>query len=495
MPMRKRLHISPLSEELLPAILGHQLLPLAANLSFHTIRAHPDQLYGFVELPEMDATRLQKKLDGTILRGKKLRIGEAREDVRRKRDHESGQVQEEDTKPLALRKSKRKREDKANIIQGYELPADRKVKRGWTDPKADNKEQRKKGSDKLKDGKVQRIEPSKFMRASECLFQTNLPPAATRLDDGSSQKNRKSIGKKVVVHEFEKTYKHPTFLREADLKKDTASTSEAATESFHALQETEHDSEDEASDQQSSSAAESAQEQSSPTHTRIRTDEAVKNDRESLSYVPTLELTQSSPMTVEPHSLETLFKRPKPPTSTPTTSQKSDLQVKVPFSFFGDGTDNDNVEKSLETPGLPRTRRSKAAGLPNLSIPVTPYTQRDMSWRSQRSAAPTPDTAAPGKSGFGDVWNRLHEDREDDIEEADEENDSEEEGEASSVKDTAPTASTDDANSNPVKKEESEFTTWFWAHRGENNRAWKRRRREAAREERQRESKRRKKAN
>ena len=39
------------------------------------------------------------------------------------------------------------------------------------------------------------------------------------------------------------------------------------------------------------------------------------------------------------------------------------------------------------------------------------------------------------------------------------------------------------------EKEESEFSKWFWEHRGETNRAWKRRKREAAKEKRQKENK------
>ena len=39
------------------------------------------------------------------------------------------------------------------------------------------------------------------------------------------------------------------------------------------------------------------------------------------------------------------------------------------------------------------------------------------------------------------------------------------------------------------EKPESEFSKWFWEHRGETNRAWKRRRREAAKEKRQKDKK------
>ena len=38
---------------------------------------------------------------------------------------------------------------------------------------------------------------------------------------------------------------------------------------------------------------------------------------------------------------------------------------------------------------------------------------------------------------------------------------------------------------------QSDFAKWFWEHRGETNRAWKRRRREAAKEKRKSDNKRR----
>ena len=42
------------------------------------------------------------------------------------------------------------------------------------------------------------------------------------------------------------------------------------------------------------------------------------------------------------------------------------------------------------------------------------------------------------------------------------------------------------------EKQESEFSNWFWVHRGENYRAWKRRKREVGKERRAKERKERK---
>ena len=95
-----------------------------------------------------------------------------------------------------------------------------------------------------------------------------------------------------------------------------------------------------------------------------------------------------------------------------------------------------------------------------------------------RSAAPTPDTAAPGKSGFGHVWGS--------------ESPSPGEGDEDAEEDGLPTdtiVEEDDADEQAVAGSEdvgteksakrSEFEKWFWEHRGENNRHMKKLRREA----------------
>ncbi len=106
-----------------------------------------------------------------------------------------------------------------------------------------------------------------------------------------------------------------------------------------------------------------------------------------------------------------------------------------------------------------------------LNIPQTPFTQQDIRQRRERSAAPTPDTAAPGKT-FGNVWGGPNGS---DIASESEEDAGEDEAKMleNMKKET------------PKEGEQSEFATWFYEHRGDNNRAWKQRRREAAKEKRQ----------
>ena len=105
-------------------------------------------------------------------------------------------------------------------------------------------------------------------------------------------------------------------------------------------------------------------------------------------------------------------------------------------------------------------------------MPETPFNSQDLRSRGLRSAAPTPDTAAPGRS----LWNKGHGNNgpEDDKDEEEEENGS---------KEATPSKGTTDQ-----PKEGNEFAKWFWEHRGDNNRAWKRRRREVTKEKRQREN-------
>src|SRR5712664_3144660 len=73
-----RLHITPFNPTLLNAILPPSILPNARNISYHTIETLPEKAYGYVELPKMDADKIKKKLNGSILKGIKVRIEAAK---------------------------------------------------------------------------------------------------------------------------------------------------------------------------------------------------------------------------------------------------------------------------------------------------------------------------------------------------------------------------------------------------------------------------------
>jgi hypothetical protein len=75
---------------------------------------------------------------------------------------------------------------------------------------------------------------------------------------------------------------------------------------------------------------------------------------------------------------------------------------------------------------------------------------------------------------------------------SDREDDADEEGGTPSGKDKGKGVATSSKDVNGDRKEaESDFQKWFYEHRGETNRAWKKRRKVAAKETRQRENRKR----
>ncbi|KAF5878702.1 putative suppressor protein srp40 protein [Botrytis fragariae] len=171
-------------------------------------------------------------------------------------------------------------------------------------------------------------------------------------------------------------------------------------------------------------------------------------------------VVQSTPIPTEVHPLEALYKRSKP--NPDSNSDEPKLETKSSsFSFFGaDDEDSDIGEE------------------PN-QIPLTPFTQRDFESRGLRSSAPTPDTAYANKRF---VWPGGNE--------YDDDND---EG-------NSPTPKESMGGKIIFKEKESEeapesdFQKWFYEHRGENTRGWKKRRKAVAKEQRHRENKKRSRA-
>ncbi|TGO69446.1 hypothetical protein BOTNAR_0011g00190 [Botryotinia narcissicola] len=171
-------------------------------------------------------------------------------------------------------------------------------------------------------------------------------------------------------------------------------------------------------------------------------------------------IVHSTPVPTEVHPLEALYKRSKPNPDSNSNEPKPDTKS-TSFSFFGaDDEDSDIGEE------------------PN-QIPLTPFTQRDFESRGLRSSAPTPDTAYANKRF---VWPGG--------EEYDDDND---EGNSPTPKDSI--------GGKIIFKEkeseeapESDFQKWFYEHRGENTRGWKKRRKAVAKEQRHRENKKRSRA-
>ncbi|KAI6372697.1 hypothetical protein MCOR25_003663 [Pyricularia grisea] len=225
-----RLHITPLDPDLLKVIIPAKAIPVAANISYHTLETFPEKRYGFVDLPTEEADRIKKKLNGAVLKGVKIRIEKARQSkedlimARRKEEEERSGDKDKKTKKEKVpkekkdRSKKRKRDDEE--IAGVELEEGRKVKRGWTvspkearEAKSKDKSKKKdKDKDKAKDKKKRKEQKSVYTEGPECLIRTVLPATALAEQDGSVKK-RKKKDKTVVIHEFKKTKTFPTFLK------------------------------------------------------------------------------------------------------------------------------------------------------------------------------------------------------------------------------------------------------------------------------------------
>ncbi|KAI4280009.1 MAG: hypothetical protein L6R38_004790 [Xanthoria sp. 2 TBL-2021] len=524
----RRLHVSPLDPELLPIVLAGPLRDLASNISYHTLQSLPDKRYGYLDLPVLEADRLQKKLHGSILKGVKMKVEKARPEKARTAED----TQDEETKQKDRKQSRRAKSAKQDgVLDGVELPDGRTVKRGWTEPGA--KEEKQSTKRDKRENKAAVKKASAHTDAPECLFKTKIPRNARSLSIENTSEATKSKKRKrgqserdVLVHEFDKTTKQATFFREdkdLDGKKSTSSyiegkgwldqdgniienmdearqTRRKARQMVSAIEDSAsaHDqsaketktragrsrkpgsadkfeptsdgipmlegggivvpTEEQSpqlnqpaegpSDDQTSSEGSDSSEGSN----EVNTDQVRALSISRLSPTPPLEANS------DVHPLEALFKRPQ--TAASQTPQKPSLEVKTGFSFF----------EPDEEP----------AGNTVVAIPQTPFTQQDFQERRFRSAAPTPDTAAPGKTSFGRLWSQGSGER-----------DSESDEEREDITSTPRASNTPTKDEPEEEAEESEFAKWFYEHRGETNRAWKRRRREAAKEGRQKDNKRR----
>ncbi|KAG6313322.1 hypothetical protein E4U44_002654 [Claviceps purpurea] len=227
-----RLHITPLDQDLLKVVLPASVLPQARNISLHTLETFPEKRYGYVDLPEADAEKLRKRLNGTTFKGVKMRIEKARPmPVQEPEDAEAtaaadARKDRKKRKAEEARDGKSKRRRDLNVVEGV-LLKDRKVKRGWTestDSKVRSKRSKDKHADKDKDKdkdkekhKTKRLK-SKYTDQDECLLKTRLPPnVAANLPASEAHKKKKtknkSLARQITVHEFERTTTFPSFLK------------------------------------------------------------------------------------------------------------------------------------------------------------------------------------------------------------------------------------------------------------------------------------------
>ncbi|KAL7810015.1 hypothetical protein V8C44DRAFT_333095 [Trichoderma aethiopicum] len=222
-----RLHITPLDAELLKVVIPASALPSARNISYHTIETFPERRYGFVDLPAADAEKLRRKLNGTILKGSKMRVEKARPETRLEPTGPEDAAVELKRKKLKDDKDKsKKRKREPDVLEGVALH-DRQVKRGWTEAptatskRKSRKDKESKDKDKAKEEKKEKKKrpKSKYTEGEECLLKTKLPAntiknlAPGELEQKKRSKKKGSSSREVVIHEFEKTTKFPSFLK------------------------------------------------------------------------------------------------------------------------------------------------------------------------------------------------------------------------------------------------------------------------------------------
>lgn len=503
---RVRLHITPFTPDLFDRVVSASAKATATGISYHSVQTQPERGFGYIELPRMEADKLKKKIHGFVLKGSKVRVEEAKPEKKRKADETEEERKERKKAKKEKKEKKAKKED--GVIPGYELEDGRHVKRGWSE-----------GKDKKKS------------KEQKMLFKTTIPPNAMPLEDDKKSKSKEKKAKREeakdgerkgrktpkVVEEFAKK-KHMIISTESDVKaaaeyvegkgwvdeigdiieaeppsvkrqraKDRAL--QQAEESRRAEEERRQaeamdvdveesadrvaqdasDSEDAAEDDIDSASAPSddddSEDEEMADDTLVANGQRQPAEAEDEASAPAGDLPNPAPEASRGvHPLEALYKR-APNTAADDGSKLSLAPINTTFSFFNP-EDGDEEEDELVT-------------VPT-HLPQTPHTKQDLEWRALRSAAPTPDTAGLGKR-FRFAMDGAEQN---DDENSDDDIDDEMLDNTTSAIGGARVAADGEA------KEESEFRKWFYEHRGENNRAWKKKRKEAKKQQRQRENRR-----
>ncbi|OQD62537.1 hypothetical protein PENPOL_c012G02880 [Penicillium polonicum] len=516
-----RLHITPFTQDILPSVLPASIRNLATEISFHEISTFPENNYGYVTLPNMEAEKIKKKLNGSILKGKKFKVEAARPQKRHR--------EEEDVVPeapsSAKKKSKKSKKEtpEDGVVEGFELPADRKVKRGWTES-SDAKQERRKSEKKEKKSKEEKLQSkSKYTDKSECLFRATIPPnraSDATSDDKKAKKKKKS--KDNVIHEFEKTVTQPSFLRTAEESApptatfedgkgwvdSTGNLREAASEKISkdnyrpgqipgakekrraaklAAKETKKPPRKEKTPEESSesedytSSSGSSSDESSDSESEVDESKVDENPEDSSS--------SSDEEDVKPQSQEETTKSTEAnagDADTPSQPDSDEIPTEAAQEVEQDSSAKEVhplealFKRAAPTASDNQPAPQAEAGFsffgndiesedePQMAepqTPFTPFTKNDLQNRGQRSAAPTPDTTAATRHM---TWNESEDSDDEDV----------------SI-DSPVMKARAEAGAN---MEETEFAKWFWENRGDNNRAWKKRRRDAAKEQRQRDN-------
>lgn len=504
---RVRLHITPFNPDLYDRVVSASAKAVATGLSYHSVQTYPERGFGYIELPRMEADKLKKKIHGFTLKGSKVRVEEAKPEKKRKADRD--ETEEERKERKKAKKEKKEKKEKAKredgVIPGYELEEGRHVKRGWSEGK---------GKTKTKDQKMH--------------FKTSIPPNAMPIEDEKKRKSKEKKAKREdskdgerkshktpkVVEEFAK--KKPVIIsaevdakaaaqyvegkgwvdengqiieaeppsvkrqrakeramllmEEARLAEEQRRETEAEAMEVDVQDHTEkvaeeHSEKEDSDEDEIDSASSMSDDDQSEDEDTVVADQANPVETSKVAPVSTNDSTTPVPEAArEVHPLEALYKRA--PNTTGDDATKHNLApINTSFSFFNAEDVEDDEEESAANPA---------------HAPQTPHTKQDLEWRALRSAAPTPDTAGLGKR-FRFAMDGA---------ERDEDGDSNEDSDEDMADDVSGPVGTARAPTNAGDKEESEFRKWFYEHRGENNRAWKKKRKEAKKQQRQRENRR-----
>lgn len=549
-----RLHITPFNPALLKVYLPPAILPLAQSISYHTVETFPEKGFGFIELPAMEAQKLKKKLNGSTLKGSKVRIEDAKPE-KRKAAEDAEAVEESGDRP-SKRTKRGKVKKEQGVLEGVELSDNRKVKRGWTESPVKGKDKKIKEKEKKEKGKKGKQKESKYTKEPEMLFKTKLTPVAAaevayqeKSKDKKKDKKKSKSKRDAVVHEFEKNSKQPTFLKASKVSSENkpaieyvngkgwvdedgvvveAETGKARNrrvlelvDSVPAQQSIEKrlsstpsprsspapkpsktkktkkvtppPSSPESEDDESSVVSSSSEDESSQFEEEAPPKAKPTKPARSQpqkSNTPEIALTPSSPGEQGVHPLEALFKPSKKPSALLTPGSNS-------TSTPAKGLAPINTSFSFfDNNAEPMDVDEGGSENP----PITPFTQRDLEWRGLRSAAPTPDTAAIGRR-FSFPWRNSSQEADDAEEDDDPEaekqlsNNTKANASATHLPDVAEEEEEDGGekgadDKDEEEKPESEFRKWFWENQGGLNRAWKKRRRDALKAKRQSENKR-----
>lgn len=523
-----RLHITPFTSDILPSVLPASIRNLATDISFHEISTFPENNYGYVTLPKMEAEKIKKKLNGSILKGKKFKVEAARPQKRHRVEEEL--VPEA---PISAKKKHKKQEPENGVLDGFELPADRKVKRGWTESNDAKQERRKSEKKEKKDkkDKEKKLQPkSKYTDKSECLFRATIPP--NRASDAASdeKKAKKKSPNDNVVHEFAKTVTQPSFLRTTEESAAPTSTFEDGkgwVDSTGNLREPANEkiSKDNYRPGQIPGAKEKRRAVKSAaknTKKRARKEKTPSESADSEDYTSSSGSSSDESSESDSESEhETERKENESPEVSPSESSDGADDAKPQSQEAAKSTTatsrNDNVDINTATPSPSDSGETTTDLARNVEQdssakevhPLEALFKRAAPTASDHQIAPEPE------AGFSFFGNDIE--SEDDAQMAEPQTpftpftktDLQNRGQRSAAPTPDTTAAirhmtwneSDNSDEDisidtPVTKsrlengsqEETEFAKWFWENRGENNRAWKKRRRDAAKEQRQRDN-------